>query len=65
MMGLCLTDWAERGCGRVSVRLSSQAVIGQDEMGSSCVKGGLDWILGRISSLKELTALEQAAWGSG
>jgi len=37
-------------------------VIGLDKMASSCVRGGLDWILGKISLLKEL---EEAAQGSG
>ena len=37
-------------------------MIGLDKMASSCVRGGLDWILGKISLLKEL---EEAAQGSG
>ena len=28
--------------------------IGQGEMASSCARGDLDWVLGKISSLKEL-----------
>jgi len=28
-------------------------VIGQEAMASSCVRGGLDWILGKISLLRE------------
>lgn len=39
--------------------------IQQEKMASSCVEGGLGWILGKMSSLKELSALEQATWGSG
>jgi len=31
-------------------------------MASGCIRGGLDWILGKISLLKEL---EEAAQGSG
>jgi len=27
--------------------------MGQEETASSCTRGGLDWILGKISSLKE------------
>lgn len=38
---------------------------GREETASSCFKAGLAWILGKIGALKELTALEQAAWGSG
>lgn len=34
-------------------------------MASGCTWGGLDWILAKISSLKGLQALEQAAQGSG
>jgi len=30
-------------------------------MASSCTKGGLDWILGKISLLEEWSGLEQAA----
>jgi len=34
-------------------------------MASSCVRGGLDWMLGKISSQKEWSGIEQAAQGSG
>ena len=38
-----------------SVLVSSpkQLLIGQEEMVSSCIRGGLDWILGKISLLKD------------
>jgi len=32
-------------------------VIGQEEVTSSCVRGGLAWILGKTSSLKELLSI--------
>jgi len=32
-------------------------VIGQEEMASSCVRGDLDWILGKISLLKEWSGI--------
>jgi len=49
-----------------TVDLFSQViVIGQEEMASSCARGGFGWILGKISSLKVSQALEQAAQGSG
>ena len=38
---------------QVLVSSPKQQGIGQEEMASSCVKGGLDWILGKISFLKE------------
>jgi len=31
-------------------------VIGQEAMASSCTRGGLDWVSGNISSLKELSS---------
>ena len=34
-------------------------------MASSCIRGGSDWILRKISLLKECQALEQAARGGG
>ena len=33
-------------------------------MASNCIRGGLDCILGKISLLKEWSAIEQAAQGS-
>jgi len=34
-------------------------------MASTCVRGGLDGILGKISLVKEWSGIEQAAQGSG
>jgi len=34
-------------------------------MASSCIRGGLDWILGKISLLKSGQTLDQAAQGGG
>ena len=34
-------------------------------MASSCVRGRLDWILGKVLHQKGCEALEQAAQGSG
>jgi len=39
----------------VSISASKQQVIGQKEIASNCTRGGLDWILGKISSLNGLT----------
>lgn len=70
--GLCLIAWAalysclrEGVAGWVSGFPPRLKDMGQKEMASSCGKGGLDWISGKISSLRELPPLEQAAWGSG
>jgi len=41
------------GCSEVGVGLFSQAATGQEETASSCVRGGLDWIRGKIFVLKE------------
>jgi len=40
-------------------------MIVEEEIGSSCVRGGLDWILGKNSSQKGFQALEQAVQGNG
>ena len=40
-------------------------MIGQEEMASSCARGGLDGILGKISLLRCCQALEQGAQGCG
>ena len=37
------------------------ALLYDSIMASSCIRGGLDWILGKISLLKSGQALEQAA----
>lgn len=42
----------------VGVNLFSQVVTEQEEMVSSCPKGGLDWILGNFFSPEELLSLE-------
>jgi len=34
-------------------------------MASSCVRGGLDWILGKISSLKEWSGIGTGCPGGG
>ena len=38
---------------------------GQEGTASSCARGGSGWILGRISSQKEHSALKQATQGGG
>ena len=47
----------------VLVSSPKSLVIGQEEMASSCVRGGLGWILGKILYWKSGQALEQAAQG--
>jgi len=42
-----------------------ESFLGWFKMASSCVKGGLVWILGKISLLKDWSGTEQAAQGSG
>lgn len=44
--------------------MQCRGCIGEEEMASDCALGGLDWILGKASSLKEWS-LEQAAQGNG
>ncbi|GAB0175933.1 hypothetical protein GRJ2_000058500 [Grus japonensis] len=44
------------GCGEMGVGLFSQATS-EEEMVSSCIRGGLDWILGKISSPKEWSGI--------
>jgi len=34
-------------------------------MASSCIRGGLDWLSGKISLLKEWSGIGRAAQGSG
>ena len=43
---------------RASVSSPRQQVIGREEKASSCTRGGLDWILGKIASLKGLPNIE-------
>ena len=40
-------------------------MTGQEEMASSCVRGGLEWILGNFTSLKGLSSIGTGCPGKG
>jgi len=51
---ITLHSYLKGGCGEVGVGLFFRiTAIGCEGMASSCIKGGLDWMLGNISSPKE------------
>ena len=64
-LSLSTTTWKEVVARWVSVCSFKWQVTGWVEMASSCTRGGLDWVLGKISSLQGGQALEQAAQGGG
>ena len=43
--------------------LPETQVVGQGEMATSCIRGGLNWILGKITSMKELQCTGTACPG--
>lgn len=45
-----------------SVSSPKQKLIGQKETASGCARGRLDWILGKIPSLKELSSNGAGKW---
>ena len=54
----CSLQLPERRLWRGGVGLFSQEqAMGWEETASSCARGGLDWILGKISSLKGLSSI--------
>ncbi|KAK4816806.1 hypothetical protein QYF61_023493 [Mycteria americana] len=57
---IALYNCLKGGCrevGSVSSPSDREKVIGQEEMASSCARGGLDWILGNFTSLKGLSSI--------
>lgn len=70
----CLT-WRKGASGNtlsLSAIVLKEAVMsvfsqetGQEEMASSCARDGLDWTVGKITSLKVWSTLEQSAQGIG
>ena len=49
-----LYDYLKGGCSEGGAGLCSQ---GREAMPSSCIRGGLDWILGKMSLLKEWSGI--------
>jgi len=47
---IALCNYLKGGCSRVGV--TKEQAIGQGEVALSCIRGGLDWISGKISLLR-------------
>jgi len=59
--------WKELVLRQVLVSSPKQPVTGREATASSCVRGGSDWILGKISSLQECSGVGPGCpgqWGS-
>ena len=52
----CLSQLPERNLTWELVSSPKLQVTGEEEMASSCAKGGLDWIVGKIALPKELSS---------
>ena len=68
--GVALCAWECFGCTELNncddeVECLWVGMRGKANKASSCIKGGLDWVLGKISSLKEWSGIGTGCLGSG